>query len=279
VAAVAVLLAVAVTGLRARGPLQHTPNQTAAGASGTVLVIALSAAEVLAVIAFLVVLAAARPQRQPKPDEDDEERWRPNIPWYAKTVLVLLAVAALVTPFAVLFTRKPRSLKPPPLAGAPRPQVGHAITTASSSIWPLITGMVIAIVIVVTLTLRTRRRRAQPQDSTHRTSLTTLLASLAAARDALANADEPRAAIIACYAAMERGFAAAGSVPAAADTPAEVLARATRAGLVRPAPAETLTGLFRRARYSTNVMTGADSRDAADALTELRADLLASEQP
>ena len=72
---------------------------------------------------------------------------------------------------------------------------------------------------------------------------------------------------------MERGFAAAGSAPAVADTPAEVLARATRAGLVRPEPAETLTGLFRRARYSTYPMTSADSLLAADALTEMRSDL------
>ena len=74
---------------------------------------------------------------------------------------------------------------------------------------------------------------------------------------------------------MERGLAAAGpaAAPGPADTPAEVLARATRAGLVSPEPAETLTGLFRRARYSTYPMTSADSRVAADALTEMRTDL------
>ena len=56
------------------------------------------------------------------------------------------------------------------------------------------------------------------------------------------------------------------------------VARATGAGLVRPGPAETLTGLFRRARYSTYPMTSADSTAAADALDELRADL-ASQEP
>jgi hypothetical protein len=74
------------------------------------------------------VLASARPQRKPKRDEEDEP-WRPNIPWWAKTLGVLLAVAALVTPFAVLFTRRappsePRTLpsaRPPPAwAGWPR---------------------------------------------------------------------------------------------------------------------------------------------------------------
>jgi heme/copper-type cytochrome/quinol oxidase subunit 2 len=275
VAAVAVLLAVTAIGLRARGLLPHASNQTAAGASGTVLAIALSAAEGLAVIAFLVVLAAARPQRQPKPgEEDDEERWRPKIPWYAKTLLVLLAVAALVTPFAVLFTRKPRHLGPRPLpSGVPQGQLGHAATSSGSEIWPLITGMVIAVAVVVAFTLWARKRRAEPKDTKNRTRLTVLLDSLAAGRDALTAGGEPRAAIIACYAAMERGFAAAGSAPAVADTPAEVLARATRAGLVRPEPAETLTGLFRRARYSTYAMTSADSRAADDALTALRADL------
>jgi Domain of unknown function (DUF4129) len=273
VAVVAVLLAAAVTGLRARGSFAHGGNQTAAGASGTVLAIALSAAEGLAIIAFVVVVASARPQRQPK-DEDDEELWRPNIPWWAKAAGVLLAVAALVAPFAVLFTRKPRQLGPRPLPGGPpKVSLGHAATSSASDVWPLIIGMVIAIAIVVAFTLLGRRKRmvrAQPKD---RTRLATLLDSLAAGSDALNAGGEPRAAIIACYAAMERGFAAAGSAPAVADTPAEVLARATRTGLVRPEPAETLTGMFRLARYSTYPMTSADSRVAADALTQMRSDL------
>ncbi len=272
-AAVAVLLAVTVTGLRARGTFAHGGNQTAAVASGTVLSIALSAAEGLAIIAFVIVLASARPQRKPK-REDEEEPWRPNIPWWAKAVGVLLAVAALVTPFAVLFTRKPRPLQPRPLPSVgPKVGLGQPATSAASSIWPLITGMVIAVAVVIALTLLSRRKRPARAGPGSRTRLATLLDSLAAGSEALMAGGEPRAAIIACYAAMERGFAAAGSAPAVADTPAEVLARATRAGLVRPEPAETLTGLFRRARYSAHPMTSADSRVAADALTVMRADL------
>ena len=273
-AVVAVLLAVTVTGLRARGTFAHAGNQTAAGASGAVLATALSAAEGLAVIAFVIVVASARPQRQPKGDDDDEELWRPNIPWWAKAAGVLLAVAALVTPFAVLFTRKPRRLGSRPLPiGPPKISLGHAAASSASEAWPLIAGMVIAIAIVVALTLLGRRRRPARAQPGNRTRLAALLDSLAAGSAALSAGGEPRAAIIACYAAMERGFAAAGSAPAVADTPAEVLARATRAGLVRPEPAETLTGMFRRARYSTYPMTSADSLLAADALTEMRSDL------
>ena len=277
-AAVAVLLVVTVAGLRARGTFARGPNQAVAGVTGAAAVIILSAAEGVAVIAFLIVLASARPQRAPKLEEDEELSWRPRIPWWAKTLGILLAVAAIVTPFAVLFTRKPRTLVTRPPAGAPRPGPGQLTAPPASSIWPLIAGMVIAVAVVVALTLLSRHRRPAGISHNSKRRLATLLDSLAAGSDALTAGGEPRAAIIACYAAMERGFAAAGSAPAVADTPAEVLARASRSGLVRPEPAEKLTGLFRRARYSAHPMTSADSRVAADALTEMRTDL-ASQGP
>jgi Domain of unknown function (DUF4129) len=268
---------VTVTGLRARGTFARGPNQTAAGVTGATAAIILSAAEGIALIAFLIVLASARPRRKPKRDED-EQPWRPNIPWWAKTLGVLLAVAALVTPLAVLFARKPRPLGPRPLpSGVAATSLGRPALSANSSIWPLITGMVIAILVVLTLVVLSRHRRPGGNSHNSKRRLATLLDGLAAGSDALTAGAEPRAAIIACYAAMERGFAAAGSAPAVADTPAEVLARATRAGLVRAEPAETLTGLFRRARYSTYPMTSTDSRIAADALTEMRTDLASQE--
>jgi antitoxin (DNA-binding transcriptional repressor) of toxin-antitoxin stability system len=280
VAAVAVLLVVTAVGLQAHGTFARGQNQAIAGVSGAVLAIALSAAEGIAVIAFIVVLASTRLQRPPQAQSDDEDELeRLYIPWWAKTLGVLLAVAALVTPFAVLFTRKPRMIGPRPLPGGPAG--GGLIRPAvppSSSAWPLITGMVIAILVVLILAVLSRRRRPAPRTPhAGRRRLAALLDSLAAGSEALTAGGEPRAAIIACYAAMERGFAAAGSAPAVADTPAEVLARATRAGLVRAEPAETLTGLFRRARYSTQPMTSTDSRVAADALTELRTDLASQE--
>jgi hypothetical protein len=208
VAAVAVLLVVAVIGLRARGTFARGPNQAVAGVSSTAAAIILSAAEGIAVIAFLIVLASARPQRKPKRD-DEEEPWRPNIPWWAKTIGVLLAVAALVTPFAVLLTRKPRILGPRPRrGGAPTAGLGHATAPPPGSIWPLITGVGIAIAVVVTLTLLARRRRPAPT-SPNRSRLARLAGSLAAGSDALAAGGEPRAAIIACYA----GWSAAWPPP------------------------------------------------------------------
>ena len=130
--------------------------------------------------------------------------------------------------------------------------------------------MVIAIAVVVTVTVLSRRKRAAGPAPDQDRRLAALGGSLAAALAALHQGGEPRQAIIACYGALERGFAAAGSAPAAADTPAEVLARATEAGLVRSGSAAALTSLFRRARYGTEPTTSADADEAASALDRLR---------
>ncbi len=217
------------------------------------------------------MLASARHRRvQP----DTEEPARLPFPWWARPLGVLLAVAMLATPLVVLFTKVRKKAYVPPLTHPGSPLSGSrkpAAPTAGSA-WPLLAGMVIAIAVVLILALLARRKRPAPQPR-NRASHAALAEALAAGRAALAAGREPRAAIIACYAAMEHGFAAAGSAPAAADTPAEVLARATGAGLVRPAAAEVLTGLFRRARYSAEPVTAADAAASAGALAQLEADL------
>jgi hypothetical protein len=121
-----------------------------------------------------------------------------------------------------------------------------------------------------------RRRRARPLPPLGMLAdpdAAPLAAALAAGARALHEDPDPRTAIIGCYAAMERNLADAGLPPRMADTPAEVLSRATTGGLVRPAPAATLTGLFRRARYSSHPMTEADRAAAIEALAQVQADL------
>jgi hypothetical protein len=274
---VAILLALTAAGLRSRGTFSHAPDRALAGASGAVLATALAATEGVALVAFIVVLAVGRPRRKHKPDEDEPPRL--PFPWWAKTLAVLAAVAVMVTPFAVLLTRKTRPgtatrAHPGVLAsgGAAPPRLP---APAHGSPWPLIAGMLIALALLVALTAwsrRARRRPARPPGDLARLALGESLAAGRAALTGLPGRD-PRAAIIACYAAMERGFAAAGSAPAAADTPAEVLARAAGAGLVRSGSAARMAGLFRRARYSSEPMTGADSAAAAAALDQMQADL------
>jgi len=88
-------------------------------------------------------------------------------------------------------------------------------------------------------------------------------------RSALRTVDDARAAIIACYVAMEGSLAQRGAARGAADTPDELLARARRSGLVRGTAAARLTALFYEARFSSHPL-GRDQRDAAEqALDEL----------
>ncbi len=115
-----------------------------------------------------------------------------------------------------------------------------------------------------------------------------LLDAVASGRAAMANLNDARAAIIACYAAMEAHLAGRGAVRGAADTPDELLHRAIDQGIVRgrtadpDSAARRLTTLFYEARFSTHDLSPG-ARDAAvaalDDLTAELADAVASAAP
>ena len=97
-------------------------------------------------------------------------------------------------------------------------------------------------------------------------------------RSALRTVDDARAAIIACYLAMEISLAERGTARGVAGTPGELLTRATEAGLVRGTAAGRLTALFYEARFSSHPLDHWQ-RDAAErALDELAADLPEAEK-
>jgi hypothetical protein len=92
-------------------------------------------------------------------------------------------------------------------------------------------------------------------------------------RSALRTVDDARAAIIACYLAMEQSLAERGTARGLADTPDELLSRARTRGVVRGTAAARLTALFYEARFSSHPL-GPGQRDAAEqALDELAAAL------
>jgi hypothetical protein len=92
-------------------------------------------------------------------------------------------------------------------------------------------------------------------------------------RSALRQFDDARAAIIACYVAMEESLNRAGAAGAVADTPYELLVRASDRGLVQGDAAARLTALFYEARFSTHPMPLRARDDAQRALAELAASL------
>src|SRR5262249_46318987 len=106
------------------------------------------------------------------------------------------------------------------------------------------------------------------------------LAALEAAAEAIRSAahDEPRAAVIACYAAMEPSLAPTSAAPGVADTPTHVLTRARAAGLLHREASTPLAELFTEARYSRHPFTDRHRDDASTALDAIMTELNARQQ-
>jgi hypothetical protein len=209
-------------------------------------------------------------------------------------VLRAALLAGLVAIPAVLILAVP--LHPHPLP--PRPQPAQAQPTALPTVTrppqpapafrlPL-AGILYALLIlaliggIVACVALLRRRQPEhdlmpPEEaSVAEGQRSDLRDAISSGRRALAGLDDARAAIIACYVAMERSLAAAGADHEAADTPDEFLARAAAAGLVRGAAAGELTRLFYEARFSAHELTTAQRDAAQGALDQLAADLRGS---
>jgi Domain of unknown function (DUF4129) len=160
--------------------------------------------------------------------------------------------------------------KPPPASGG-----GGGIHIP---LGPILYGLLIVAIVaavVVSIWWSTRLRRPAAPLVIEDVSTEELREAVQEGRAALARIDDARAAIIACYVAMERSLADRGTARGAADTPDELLARAVAAGVVRGGAAGRLTELFYEARFSTHPV-GAGQRDAASAaLDELAGELAA----
>jgi len=265
-AAVLLLVAVAAIGLRAGGAFPAAASPEILGLTGRALYWATAVAEVVLALAGIALLIArfiwARKSGVPL------RRQRRSLLWLLLLPLVVFGLAKLL--------RMRQRLAPA------RRTAGQTATTAGPSghhlpgtPWPLLVLFAVAAFAAAAL-ITYRRRQTIPRPASEDASdpaAATLAAALAAGARALHEDPDPRTAIIGCYAAMERSLADAGSPPRMADTPAEVLSRATASGLVRSAWATMLTGLFRRARYSSHPMTEADRAASIEALAQVQADL------
>jgi hypothetical protein len=109
------------------------------------------------------------------------------------------------------------------------------------------------------------------------TSAEDLREAVESGRAALAEIGDARAAIIACYVAMERSLAERGTQRSATDTPDELLARAVAAGTVRGPAASRLTALFYEARFSSHPVAAGQRAAASAALDELSDELAAAQ--
>ena len=264
-AAVVLLVAIAAVGLRAGGAFSAAGSRRVLGMTGHAVYWLIAVTEGVLAVAGIALLVArviwARKSGVPL------QRKRRSLWWILLLPFVTFGLALIL-----------RGRHGPALHtfahGAVRGGTGAGHAPPPSA-WPLLVTLAVGALAAGVL-IAYRRRLPPPlplAEPVPDPALEPLASAVAAGARALGEDADPRAAIIGCYAAMERSLADAGSPAEAADTPAEVLARATSGGLVRSAWAGTLTGLFRRARYGSHPMTEADRAAAMGALAGVRADL------
>jgi len=161
-----------------------------------------------------------------------------------------------------------------PVASRPPGQTG-AFHFPYEVFYALVAALLLATIVAVTVwALRASRRPPSPEPSAPAEEYGEVLEeALEGGRRALLALDDPRAAIIACYVAMEQSLAKAGTARLSAETPDELLAKAGRTLLVSAAAARRLTSLFYEARFSTHPLSASHRAGAVSALAELASDL------
>jgi hypothetical protein len=238
-------------------------------------------AALLAVGVVLVVALAVRSRRAP-PDQILAARLRTALLYLlgAGIPALVVTLVLLVVKLGPLRARPGRGAAPLPAAPSGRLPVPGA--SGASSHFPLseilygLAAAILVLAIVAVALAIMRHGRGQPAAKPEVPAQEygeALQEALIWGQRALLELDDARAAIIACYVAMEESLARAGAARASAETPDELLARAARTLLITPAAASRLTSLFYEARFSSHPLY-AVQRDAAErALAELVSEL------
>ncbi|MFB7667748.1 DUF4129 domain-containing protein [Kitasatospora sp. NPDC056138] len=213
---------------------------------------------------------------------------------------VLLPLAAVIVPITLMWLPappagqddKPKAIDPgahqlpgpapsqgPSQAPGPAPDRQSSTRFDLSQLLAVVGLLLVVLAIVVGAVLLWRRfghRRREPEsldlDSTEPLTGHALADAVDEGRRALHGADV-RAAVIACYAAMETSLADSGIVRRASDSPADLLQRAKATGLLSGPHALVLTALFREARYSSHPLDPGQLESARAALDAIAAQL------
>jgi hypothetical protein len=283
----ALLVVLAIAGLRGAlaSPRWNGPLRAEGVAIGVILEVVFG---VLLVITIRRDLAADRAAQGRALDHADQVSVPGALRFVLRWVLALgmLAIGAVLIASLHLhwFTKPPTPRSQP---SGPRPSISRptgggraAGSPVHIPIGPILYGLLIAALIAavaVSIWWAARLRRAAApglvpaflaEDSAG------LREAVESGRAALASEiDDARAAIIACYLAMERTLGERGTTRGLADTPDELLDRAVKSGIVRGGAARRLTALFYEARFSSHPLGGAQRDAASRALDELAAEL------
>ena len=183
-------------------------------------------------------------------------------------LLILLLLARLGAPQGVDQPAPDPGSSTTPRSDAPAQSPPAASSQEDGDVFKYLAATTVAFIVMIAAASVVASRRQRRISTTYPAPGPVEAANPASGPESLAHAAElglaeigdlsrePRAAIIACYAAMERGLAnAPGAVPQDSDTPSEVLARAVEHHALRADNASQLVELFTEARFSPHVMT------------------------
>jgi hypothetical protein len=293
---VIVLLIVAAVALHGYlpGAQRPPPDRTTSGLGSLFAVGAMLAVSIAIIVIAIITQSRRRPvsygEGEPRREVPGERRpltWRMVLIAVAVLIAWLLLVALLSRLNAHLGVEQqpPNAGTPPSGTAQPPQQPDHP--EPPSNVFSLLAGstvlLMMAVFVGAAILGRRQRRRitsAAPPDDEYRP------ATAASGPDPFARAAEvglaeiedlsrePREAIIACYAAMERELENSPEIiPLESDTPSEVLARAVEHHALGEDTATELVDLFEEARFSPHVMTEQHRETAVRVLRLVLAEL------
>lgn len=266
----------------ARGSLS-SPSQVNGHSAQTPIVVAFILMLGIGVIACGALLIAFWPRGR-QDDEHEEPKPRVHWLWKVAALAIWLGLAAALVAAAEsnrhrlhAYTVNPGSLLlGRPRAGAPPPtQHSNGYAIPSWLPWTLL-GLLLAAVVVVGCWLLLANRGTAGDGAKDETATD---AAVQAALSALESTADPRSAVIAAYAAMERTLAAHGVGRAPAEAPREYLRRVLIASSATEKEATTLTASFEEARFSLHPITEQIRDRTLAALGSMRRRLDAEPQP
>lgn len=232
----------------------------------------MAVAALLAVIG-LVLLVYLRPNLQPALGTRRTQ-----------SIRMLLLLAVVIVLLAIAFGPQETDAdeapaEPEPASTVQQQQVGVADDRGGDASQIDVVALLLIGVIAGAVLLRSRRRAAVAAagigDEHDEPIETDLGPAIDEATHRLRSGMDPRMAVLAAYAGLERALAERGQHREPAETPTEHMARVLATVPVLTAPAVRLGQLYELARFSDHPISGADRQRAADELAQARRALVA----